>query len=144
MPHAETQVGVAKVFAIPDAIVGAFTLTIESTDFEKKFKIDESKGQDGEVETMFASDVQYEVDINFTARGATRAAAEAMASTLADLDPLTTVTLSGYKIAAINRTYLLVGAGKVKLMRDKEATMSMKLKVPKTNATSLTAGSIVG
>lgn len=144
MPHQETQVGVAKVFAIPDAVVGSFTLTIESTDFEKKFKVDESKGQDGEVETMYASDVQYEVDINFMARGATRAAAESMASTLADLDPLTTVVLSGYKIAAINRTYLLVGAGKVKLVRDKECTMSMKLKVPKTNATSLTAGSIVG
>src|SRR5258705_232320 len=102
---AETQVGVAKIFGIAGALMatltGAATITMENADLEHKFKLDESKGQDGNVETLFGSDEQFDVAINFMPNGATRAAA---ADSLANSRPamLSKVTLSGFAAAEIN------------------------------------------
>lgn len=112
---------------------------MENADFEHKCKMDESKGQTGEVETVFFSDEQYEISINFMPKGASRAAAISQA---ANLIPAlgTKVTLSGFDIARYNGDYNYIGGGTIKLVRDKECVMGMKLRAWITNRVSLTAG----
>src|SRR5262245_63827442 len=147
MATPETQVGVAKIFGLIGAtmttLTGAATVTIENAEGEDKFKLDESKGQDGNVETLFASDQQFDVTIDFMPNGATRAAA-ASSLTNSRPVPLTKVTLSDFTAVALNGDYNYIGGWKVKLVRDKEVVCGIKLRAYLANRASLTAGAIVG
>lgn len=143
----EVQAGSAKIFSTRSGALatlsGAATLTIENADLEHKFKMDEIKGQDGDTETLIASDPQYDVTINFMPNGATRAAAVSSAANLIP-DPLSKVTLSGFSVARLNGDYNYIGGGTIKMVRDKECVMGLKLRAYITNRTSLTSAVIVG
>lgn len=143
----ETQVGVAKVFGLRGAALetleGAATITMESADFEHKFKLDESLGQDGDVETLFASKEEYEISINLMPTGASRAAAADQAVDLIPA-PLSKVTLSEFAIESFNGDYNYIGGATIKMVRDKECVMGMKLRAFIANRDSLTAPAIEG
>lgn len=143
----ETQVGVAKIFSLSGAAMetleGAATITMESADFEHKFKLEESAGQDGDVETLFASNEQFDISINFMPKGATRADAATQADELIPA-PLSKVTLSDFAISKYNGDYNYIGGATIKLVRDKECVMGMKLRAYIGNRDSLTAPAIVG
>ena len=137
MATQETQVGVAKIFAFLKAdgtvaaamapLTGAATVTMENADFEHKFKMDESKGMDGNVETLFGSDEQYDISINFTPTAATRAGAIAQGETLIPAK-LSKVTLSGFSLSKYNGDFNYVGGATIKLVRDKECVVGLKLR----------------
>lgn len=147
MPTQETQVGVAKIFSVINGTLttlsGAATLTVENADLEHKFKLDESKGQDGNTETLFGSDEQYDVTINFMPNGATRAAAVTSAANLIP-SMLSKVVLASFAIARLNGDYNYIGGGSIKMVRDKECVMGLKLRAYIANRSSLTQPAIVG
>lgn len=147
MATQEIQVGVAKIFgligATMDPAEGAATVTMENADFEHKFKLEESAGQDGNCETLYATNEQFDVAINFMPNGATRAAAAASAEAMIP-DPLAVIELSDFAVDRYNGLYLYVGGATVKMVRDKECVMNIKLRAYIANRDSLTAGPIVG
>lgn len=147
MPTQETQVGVAKIFAVITGtlttIVGAATLTVENADLEHKFKLDESKGSDGNTETLFSTDEQYEISINFAPTGTSRANAATSAANLIP-PPLSKVTLSEFAIERLNGDYNYIGGGSIKMVKDKECAMGLKLRAYLANRESLTQPAIVG
>ena len=143
---AETQVGKAKIYGLSGAtavtLEGAATITIESADFEHKFKLDESAGQDGDCETLFGANEQYDISINFMPNGATRSAAADSAANMIPA-PLAKVVLSGFAINRYNGDYNYVGGATIKMVRDKECVMGIKLRAYIANRASLTAAAIV-
>ena len=147
MATPETQIGVAKIFGLIGAtavtLTGAATITMENADFEHKFKLEESIGQDGNCETLYATNEQYDIAINFMPNGATRAAAADSADGFIPA-PLSKVVLSGFQIAKYNGDYNYVGGATIKLIRDKECVMNLKLRAYIANRASLTLPAIVG
>ena len=147
MPTQETQVGTAKIFGLIGGtavtLVGAATVTIENADLEHKFKLEESIGQDGNCETLFATNEQYDIAINFMPNGATRAAAATSAANMIPA-PLSKVVLSGFAVARYNGDYNYVGGATIKMVRDKECVMNIKLRAYIANRASLTSPAIVG
>ena len=147
MATQEIQVGVAKIFGIFGGsivtLTGSATVTLENVDFEHKFKLEESIGQDGNCETLYATNEQYDIAINFMPNGATRAAAAVSADGFIPA-PLSKVVLSGFQIAKYNGDYNYVGGATLKIVRDKECVGNMKLRAYIANRASLTSPAIVG
>lgn len=147
MATPEVQVGVAKIFGLiggtATTLEGAATITIENADFEHKFKLEESLGQDGNCETLYATNEQFDIAINFMPNGATRAAAATSAANMVP-SPLSKVVLSGFSVARYNGDYNYVGGATIKLVRDKECVMNLKLRAYIANRSSLTSAAIVG
>ena len=146
MATQETQVGVAKFFGLIGAtmvsLTGSCTLTLESADIEDKFDLQKSKGQDGNTETMYASDQTLEVSINFAPNGDSRTAAGVSLVNCRPA-PLEKVTLSGFAAAIYNGPFNYVGGWNVKMVRDKEIVCGIKLSAHLANRASLTAGVII-
>jgi hypothetical protein len=146
MAATEIQQGSAKVFAMDGATVvvltGAATITLESADLESTHDSEPVKGQNGEVETLIASNESLTCTINFAPNGATRAAA---ITSFANSIPakITKVVLSGFAIANYNGNWNAMGYS-MKMARDGVATMSIKLQAWITNRAALTAGVVVG
>jgi len=142
MAVAEVQVGVAKIYGLDGAVITGIASTIETADLDFAFDTEEVKGQNGEVETIIASNARKVVTINFTPNAATRAAAITI-STTASIGALAVVELLTFKVVAYNGKYNCMGwtwNGK----RDGYFVMTMKLQAP-TNAAAraaLTAGII--
>ena len=132
MAVAEVQVGVAKIFGIDGAAITGVASTIETADLDFAFDTDEIKGQNGEVETIIASNARKMISINFAPKGADRAAA-IDASTTASIGALVKVVLSGFTIVSYNTDYNCMGwtwNGK----RDGYFVMTMKLQQNISNA----------
>ena len=86
----------------------------------------EIKGQNGDVETLIASNLNFTCTVNFAPNGASRAAA-ITSCTNASPAPLSKVALSGFTVAAYNGDWNSMGYS-VKMSRDGIVTMSIKLK----------------
>ena len=144
MAVAEIQQGKAKIFAMDGAtmvvLTGAATVTHEGADLEQQFDTEEIKGQNGDVETLIASNVNFTCTVNFAPNGATRAAA-ITSCTNAQPAAISKVVLSGFSVAAYNGNWNSMGYS-IKMSRDGIVTMSIKLKAFVTNRTALTAGVI--
>jgi hypothetical protein len=146
MAATEIQQGSAKVFAMDGATVvvltGAATITLESADLESTHDSEPLKGQNGEVETLIASNETLTCTINFAPNGATRAAA---ITSFANSVPakITKVVTSAFSIASFNGNWNAMGYS-IKMSRDGVATMSIKLQAWITNRAALTAGVVVG
>ena len=130
MAVAEIQQGKAKIFAMDGAtmvvLTGAATVTHEGADLEQQFDTEEIKGQNGDVETLIASNLNFTCTVNFAPNGASRAAA-ITSCTNASPAPLSKVALSGFTVAAYNGDWNSMGYS-VKMSRDGIVTMSIKLK----------------
>ena len=141
MAVAEIQQGKAKIFAMDGAtmvvLTGAATVTHEGADLEQQFDTEEIKGQNGDVETLIASNVNFTCTVNFAPNGATRAAA-ITSCTNAQPAAISKVVLSGFSVAAYNGNWNSMGYS-IKMSRDGIVTMSIKLKAFVTNRTSRTA-----
>ena len=149
MAFSEVQQGVAKIFAMDTStasaatmvvLTGAASVTLESGDFEQQFDTEEIKGQNGEVETLIASNQSYTCTISFSPNGATRAAAITSCAN-SQPAPITKVVLSYFSVAAYNGNWNSMGYS-IKVSRDGIVTMSIKLKAFITNRTAITAGVI--
>ena len=144
MAFTEVQQGVAKIFAMDGAtmvvLTGAATVTHEGADFEQQFDTEEIKGQNGDVETLLASNHNHTCTVSFSPNGITRAAAITSCAN-AQPAPITKVVLSGFSVAAYNGNWNSMGYS-IKMSRDGVVTMSIKLKAFITNRASLTAGVI--
>lgn len=144
MAFTEVQQGVAKIFAMDGAtmvvLTGAATVTHESADLEQQFDSEAVKGQNGDVETLIASNHNHTCSITFAPNGATRAAAITSCAN-AQPAPLTKVVLSGFSVAAYNGNWNSMGYS-IKMSRDGMVTMTIKLQAFITNRASLTAGVI--
>ena len=144
MAFTEVQQGIAKIFAMDGAtmvvLTGAATVTHEGADFEQQFDTEEIKGQNGDVETLIASNHNYTCTVNFAPNGATRAAAITSCAN-AQPAPISKVVLSAFSVAAYNGNWNSMGYS-IKMSRDDIVTMSIKLKAFITNRTALTAGVI--
>ena len=146
MAVAEVQVGVAKIYGLDGAAITGVASTIETGDLDFAFDTDEIKGQNGEVETIIASNTRKTLTINFAPSAATRALA-ITASTNASVGALVLVVLSGFTVIAYNANYNCMGwtwNGK----RDGYFVMTMKLQQNISNAGTtsgkLQAAPIVG
>ncbi len=146
MAATEIQQGIAKVFAMDGAtmvvLTGAATITMESADLDQNFDNVKLLGQNGETETIIASNENHSCTIQFAPNGATRAAA---ITSFANSQPakITKVVLSGFSIATYNGNWNSEGFS-LRMSRDGAATMTIKLWAGIVNRTSLTAGVIVG
>ena len=150
MAATEVQSGKAKIFAMDGAtmvvLTGAATVTHEGADLEQQFDTEEIKGQNGDVETLIASNLNYTCTVNFAPNGATRAAAITSCAN-AQPAPISKVVLSGFSVAAYNGDWNSMGYS-IKMARDGVVTMSIKLKgfgiAGSTQRNSLTTNVIVG
>lgn len=148
MAATEVQQGVAKIFAMDGAttvvLTGAATITHESADLEQQFDSEAIKGQNGEVETLVASNQNLTCTITFAPNGATRAAAITSCAN-SQPAPITKVVLSGFSVTRYNGDWNSMGYT-IKMTRDATTPviMTIKLQAWITNRTSLTAGVIVG
>jgi len=107
-------------------LTGAATVTHEGADLEQQFDTEEIRGQNGDVETLIASNLSYTCTVNFAPNGTTRAAA--ITSCLnAQPAPISKVVLSGFSVAAYNGDWNSMGYS-IKMSRDGIVTMSIKLK----------------
>ena len=129
MAVAEVQAGAARIFAMDGArmvvLTGAATVTHESADLEAQFDTETIKGQNGEVETLIASNPNYTLTVNFAPNGATRAAA-ILSCANAQPAPLSKVVLSDFSVAAYNGNWNSMGYS-IKMSHDGHVTMSIKL-----------------
>lgn len=146
MAAQETQQGIAKIYAMDGAttvtLTGAATITHESADLEDQFDSEVIKGQNGEVETLIASNRNRTCTITFMPNGATRAAAITSCAN-AQPAPITKVVLSGFAVAAYNGDWNAMGYS-VRMSRDGVVTMTVRLQAWIINRTSLTTGLISG
>ena len=156
MAATEVQQGIAKIYGMDSSstaasmLIGAAAVvasgTMESLDIESAFDVEEIKGQNGEVETLIASNQTYSLTINFSPNGTgtastrTKAIAEAAKFMAA---PIVKVETKDFAVAAYNGVWNLMGwSGKKS--RDGVFVMTMKLKAFITNRAALTAGVISG
>lgn len=146
MAATEVQQGIAKIYAMDGAttvtLTGAATITHESADLEDQFDNEAIKGQNGEVETLIASNRNRTCTITFAPNGATRAAAITSCAN-SQPAPITKVVLSGFAVAAYNGDWNSLGYT-IRMARDGVVTMTIRLQAWITNRASLTAGVIVG
>ena len=147
MPLQETQTGTAKIFGMIGAtavtLVGAATITIEDSDLEHKFDLQELEGQDGNIETLIAFNEQLEVTINFAPNGATRAATKNSAANMFP-DMITKVVLSGYDVAKFNGNYNYIGGATAKMTKKGPVLQGLKIRAYIANRASLTGTVVAG
>lgn len=147
----EIQVGKAKIFGLgaADMLVGAAGTAVEQTitgsDINFDAEITEIRNQEGETETMLASNAFYTLTINFMPTAATRALAITEAQKFTALTHLVKVTTSGFDVDIYNGNWVLTGL-QVSGSNTDTMKFTLNLKAPKnsTTRTSLTAGVISG
>jgi hypothetical protein len=147
MAATETQQGIAKIFAMDGAntetLAGAATITHESAGLSQNYDLMEDKGQNGEVETLIASNEHYDADIEFAPNGTTRTLAIAAAAKM-KAGLIAKVVLSGFSVAAYNGNYNALPGMTWRLTKDGKVIMTLKLRRYIINNTTLTGGVIVG
>ena len=147
----ESQSGKAKIFGLYDStdgvaatvvtLVGAATITLHDGDLDDDFKLIEDPDQFGNTETLFAYDQKYNVTINFSPNGATRAAAKTSGLNMLPAK-ITKVVLAHFPLAHYNGNYNYIGGGTVKATREGMVIMGLKLRAYLLNRASLT-GSVI-
>jgi hypothetical protein len=147
MAAQEVQQGIAKIYAMDGAtmvvLTGAATITMESASLTHNWDNTAIKGQDGETETLIASNRHYTCTITFAPNGATRAAAiTSMANSIAA--PITKVVLSSFPIAAFNGDWNAQPGQTIEVGREIAATSTLPLIAYIKNRSALTAGLISG
>ncbi len=147
MAAQEVQQGIAKIYAMDGAtmvvLTGAATITMEGATLTHNWDQEAIKGQDGETETLIASNRNYTISINFAPNGATRAAAAtSMANSIAA--PITKVVLSGFAVAAFNGDFNVQPGQTIEMGREMAVRSSLNLIAYIKNRSSLTAGVISG
>ena len=154
MAATEVQQGIAKIYGMDGVamLIGAAAVvtagTYESGDLDNAFDVEEIKGQNGEVETLIASNQSYSLTINFAPNGtasptSTRTKAIAEAAKFIAAGPIVKVNTAGFFVAAYNGDWNMMGWS-AKTSRDGVFVMTMKLKAFLTNRTALTSGVISG
>jgi len=147
MAATEIQQGIARVFGMDGAVftVGlavAVENTMETGDLDQEFQTDELKGQNGEVETIIASDESHSLTIQLAPKSTTRALAIAEMQKIRDLGAIARVQTAGFSIATYNGNWNCLGwSGK--LARDGVFVMTLKLKAWIVNRASLTAEPVI-
>jgi len=154
MAATEIQQGKAKIFGFAASagqnatmvtLTGAATITMESADISDDHELAPIKGQTGETECLIASNRTRSITIEFAPNGATRAAA---ITSCANSQPakITKVVLSEFITTTdtlYNGNWNCLGYS-IKMSRDGQVMMTLKLKAYIQNRASLTAGVIVG
>lgn len=147
----EAQVGKAKIYGLgaADMTVGAANVATEQTmtgsDFSFDAEINEIRNQEGDTETMIASNPFYSLTINFMPTAATRALAITEAQKFTAATHLVKVVTSGFDVDVFNGKWLLTGL-QIRAANTETATFVLNLRAPKATAQrdSLTAGVISG
>jgi len=136
MAATETQVGKARIFGLDGAtvvtLVGAAFITLESADFEDQHDNEEIKGQNGDVETIIASNQRYAVNMQFApaggGSGGANSRSQAATSAVNMLAaPITKVVTSGFSIGVFNQNWNVMPGTTIRMTRDGTAIMTMKL-----------------
>jgi hypothetical protein len=93
-------------------IEGYATFLLESAKLGHKFKLDAVEDELGFDASLVATNAHKEIDVTFVPSGASRAAAEAVATTL---NPLAQVTLDNFAVSAFNGDWIYVGDASIDL-----------------------------
>jgi hypothetical protein len=146
MAAQEVQQGIAKIYAMDGAtmvvLTGAASITMESASLTHNFDQMLLKGQDGEVETIIASNRHYTCTITFAPNGASRAAAiTSMANSIAA--PITRVVLSGFQVAAFNGNWNAQPGQTIELGREIAVTSTIPLIAHIKNRPTLTSDTLI-
>ena len=125
----ETQNGRAYIHGIRNdgsaiTITGYASFTIESAKIAQKSDITTLKDELGFDNAHIATNTHYELDIQFMPSGASKSAANAVATFI---DPLTAVTLAHFENDTFNGLYTFMGDSSIDLS-EKQAKMSLKLR----------------
>ena len=139
---AEVQTGKAVLYGISNdgtqiSIPGFATFILDMVKGGHKFKLTAIEDENDADAALIATNAHLEIDITFTAAGATRAAA---AATAVFLTPLSSLALNHFKVSAFNGTWIYVGDESIDLSH---GVAKISLKVRKyddsTQNTSLAA-----
>lgn len=108
---AELQTGKGILFGITNSgaaitMLGFATFILEAGKAAHKFKLDAIEDELAADAALIATNPHVELDLTWTASGATRAAA---AATAVFLTPLSKVTLANFKVGAFNGDWIYVG-----------------------------------
>lgn len=139
---AEVQTGTAKLFGITNdgtafTIGGFATFVAQSAKLDHKFDLQADKDTNNADVTLIGTNELVEGTLDFEPSGATRAAAAAVA---AFLTPLAKVTLTHYKLAALNGDWIYTGNQSISLSFNASAKISLPVRryVDAAQNTSLT------
>jgi hypothetical protein len=113
----EVQNGSAVLHGIrndgsPITIEGYATFLLDSAKLGHKFKLEAIEDEVGFDASLVATNAHKEVDVTFVPKGASRAAAEAVAAVLTPLDK---VTLDNFAVTVFNGDWIYVGDASVDL-----------------------------
>ena len=108
---AEVQTGKGVLWGISNSgsaitMLGFATFIADSVKGNHKFKLESIEDELGAEVSLIATNPHVEIDITWTASGATRAAA---AATAVFLTPLAKVTLANFKVTAFNGDWIYIG-----------------------------------
>ena len=108
---AEVQTGKGVLWGISNSgaaitMLGFATFIADSVKGNHKFKLEAIEDELGAEVSLIATNPHVEIDITWTASGATRAAA---AATAVFLTPLAKVTLANFKVTAFNGDWIYIG-----------------------------------
>ena len=126
----EIQTGSAKLFGItnngtPIAISAFATFVAQSIDLADNTRVKEEQDETDFDVTLIATNQNIEGRLTIEPSGATRAAAAAVA---VFLTPLTAVTLSNFKLAALNSAYWIY-MGKQRIMLNFQDAAKIELPI---------------
>jgi len=126
---AEIQTGKGILFGITNGgsaitLSGIATFILEAGKAAHKFKLTEIQDENDADVALIATNAHLELDVTWTASGATRAAA---AATAAIVTPLAKVTLANFKVAAFNGDWIYVGDESIDLSHG-AAKLGLKLR----------------
>lgn len=126
---AEIQNGTAVLHGITNdgtaiTMLGFATFILDGAKGSHKFELDAIKDETKHDKCLIATNGHVELDITWTPSGATRAAAAAICVYLA---ALAKVTLTHFKVSAINGDYVYVGDETIDLSQS-AAKMSLKIR----------------
>jgi hypothetical protein len=107
----ELQTGKGLLYGISNSgaaitMLGFATFIMDTLKGAHKFKLDAIEDELGADVSLVATNPHVEIDVTWTASGATRAAA---AATAVFLTPLSKVTLANFKVAAFNGDWIYIG-----------------------------------
>jgi hypothetical protein len=145
---AEIQKGTAKLFGITNdgtayTMSGFATFVLDSVGLTHEFDLLDEKDATNFDVTCIATNAKIRGDITIQPSGATRGAAALVA---VFLEPLTTVTLANFKLAALNGGWQYVGGQQIQLNFNAPAKITLPIRkwASTTQNAALTAAAISG
>lgn len=146
--YPEIQKGEAKLFGITNSgsaftISGFATFVMESAGLTHEFDLLDEKDATNFDVTSIATNAKVRGEITIQPSGLTRTAAAAVA---VFIDPLTTVTLANFKLAALNGGWQYVGGQQIQLNYNSPAKITLPIRkwASTTQNAALTAAAISG